>query len=112
MICAAREGVISAIFCFLKKKKEGYNCNIEAYQYLTIVILVYNCNFEAWRESYNRNFHCLPQMPEQLTAWIKRVAALNDSDLEEELKWVNKNSLNAFARAIGRIRRPELDSHP
>jgi hypothetical protein len=28
----------------------------EAYQYLTIVILVYNCNFEAWRESYNCNF--------------------------------------------------------
>ena len=50
-------------------------------------------------------------MPEQLTAWIRRVAALNDSDLEEELKLVNKNSLNAFARAIGRIRRPELDSH-
>ena len=50
-------------------------------------------------------------MSEQLTAWIRRVAALNDSDLEEELKLVNKNSLNAFARAISRIRRPELDSH-
>ena len=50
-------------------------------------------------------------MSEQLTAWIRRVATLNDSDLEEELKLVNKNSLNAFARAIGRIRRPELDSH-
>jgi hypothetical protein len=47
-------------------------------------------------------------MSEQLTAWIRRVAALNDSDLEEDLKLVNKNSLNAFARAIGRIRRPEL----
>ena len=50
-------------------------------------------------------------MSEQLTVWIRRVAALNDSDLEEELKLVNKNSLNAFARAIGRSRRPELDSH-
>ena len=50
-------------------------------------------------------------MSEQLIAWIRRVAALNDSDLEEELKLVNKNSLYAFARAIGRIRRPELDSH-
>jgi hypothetical protein len=50
-------------------------------------------------------------MSEQLTAWIRRAAALNDLDLEEELKLVNKNSLNAFARAIGRIRRPELDSH-
>jgi hypothetical protein len=44
-------------------------------------------------------------MSEQLTAWIRRIAALNDSDLEEELKWVNKNSLNAFARATGRNRR-------
>ena len=50
-------------------------------------------------------------MSEQLTAWIRRAAALNDLDLEEELKLINKNSLNAFARAIGRIRRPELDSH-
>ena len=46
-------------------------------------------------------------MSEQLIAWIRRVAALNDADLEEELKLINKNSLNAF----GRIRRPELDSH-
>ena len=50
-------------------------------------------------------------MSEQLTAWIRRVAALNDADLEEELKLVNKNALDALARAIGRIRRPELDSH-
>ncbi|KAJ8326281.1 hypothetical protein O5D80_005043 [Batrachochytrium dendrobatidis] len=50
-------------------------------------------------------------MPEQLITWTRRVAALNDSDLEEELNLINKNSLNAFARAIGRIRRPELDSH-
>jgi hypothetical protein len=49
-------------------------------------------------------------MSEQLIAWIRRVAALNDLDLEEELKLVNKNSLNAFARANGRIRRPELDT--
>jgi hypothetical protein len=50
-------------------------------------------------------------MSEQLTAWIRRVAALNDVDLEEELSLINKNSLNAFARALSRIRRPELDSH-
>jgi hypothetical protein len=48
-------------------------------------------------------------MSEQLTAWIRSAAALNDSDLKKELKLVNKNSLNAFARGIGRIRRPELD---
>ena len=54
-------------------------------------------------------------MSEQLTAWIRRVAALNDSDLEEELKLVNKNSLNAFARAIGRIhtyRNGTYEAHP
>jgi hypothetical protein len=50
-------------------------------------------------------------MSEQLTTWIRRVAALNDVDLEEELKLVNKNSLNAFARALSLIRRPELDFH-
>ncbi|KAK5672365.1 hypothetical protein QVD99_001131 [Batrachochytrium dendrobatidis] len=50
-------------------------------------------------------------MPEQIAAWIRRVAALNDDDLDDELRLINKNSLNAFARAIGRIRRPELDSH-
>lgn len=44
-----------------------------------------------------------------ITAWIRRVAALIDSDLEEELRLVNKNSLIAFTRAIGRIRRPELE---
>ena len=43
-------------------------------------------------------------MSQQLTDWIRRVAALNDADLEE-LK------LNAFTRALSRIRRPELDSH-
>ncbi|KAK5673310.1 hypothetical protein QVD99_000760 [Batrachochytrium dendrobatidis] len=50
-------------------------------------------------------------MSEQITAWIRRVAALNDADLDEELNLINKNSLNAFARAISRTRRPELDSH-
>jgi hypothetical protein len=35
----------------------------------------------------------------------RRVAALNDGDLEEDLRLINKNSLNAFARAIGRILR-------
>ena len=50
-------------------------------------------------------------MSEEITAWIRRVAILNDTDMEEKFKSINKNSVNAFARAIGRIRRPELDSH-
>ncbi|OAJ42904.1 hypothetical protein BDEG_26296 [Batrachochytrium dendrobatidis JEL423] len=50
-------------------------------------------------------------MSDHLVAWIRRVATLNDTALEEELNLINKNSLNAFARAISRTRRPELDSH-
>ncbi|OAJ42325.1 hypothetical protein BDEG_25790 [Batrachochytrium dendrobatidis JEL423] len=50
-------------------------------------------------------------MSEQLITWIRRVAALNDLDLEEELKLINKNSLNVFARVISHIHHPELDSH-
>ena len=50
-------------------------------------------------------------MSEHLVAWIRQVAALSDTALEEELKLINKNSINAFVRAIGRIRRPETDSH-
>ena len=49
-------------------------------------------------------------MSEHLVAWIRQVAALSDTALEEELKLINKNSLNAFARAIGRSRR-QVDSH-
>ncbi|KAJ8326746.1 hypothetical protein QVD99_005468 [Batrachochytrium dendrobatidis] len=50
-------------------------------------------------------------MSVQLIAWIRQVATLNDTALEQELKLINKNSINAFARAVGRIRRPETDSH-
>ena len=51
-------------------------------------------------------------MSEQLAAWIGRVAALNDSDLEEELKVVNKNSLNAFARDSHTYRNGKYEAHP
>ncbi|KAH6578215.1 hypothetical protein BASA62_000393 [Batrachochytrium salamandrivorans] len=47
----------------------------------------------------------------QITAWIRRVAALDDADLEQELQLIDKNSLNAFARATSRIRRPGVDFH-
>ena len=50
-------------------------------------------------------------MSVQLKAWIRQVATLSDIALDEELKLINKNSINAFARAVGRIRRPETDSH-
>ncbi len=38
-------------------------------------------------------------MSKQVTAWIRRVATLNDADMEEEFKWINKNPVNAFAKA-------------
>ncbi|OAJ45176.1 hypothetical protein BDEG_28337 [Batrachochytrium dendrobatidis JEL423] len=47
----------------------------------------------------------------KLITWIRRVAALNDLDLDDELKLINKNSLNVFARVISHIHHPELDSH-
>ncbi|OAJ40915.1 hypothetical protein BDEG_24598 [Batrachochytrium dendrobatidis JEL423] len=50
-------------------------------------------------------------MSEQLITWIRRVATLNDSDLEEELNLINKNSLNVFARVISHTHHPELDFH-
>jgi hypothetical protein len=50
-------------------------------------------------------------MSVQLIAWIRQAATFSDTALEEELKLINKNSINAFARAIGKIRRPEVDSH-
>jgi type 1 glutamine amidotransferase len=53
-------------------------------------------------------------MSVQLKAWIRQAATLSDTALEEELKLINKNSVNAFAglnRAVGRICRPETDSH-
>ena len=50
-------------------------------------------------------------MSVQLKTWIRQVATLSDTALEEELKLINKNSVNAFARAVGRSHRPETDSH-
>jgi hypothetical protein len=50
-------------------------------------------------------------MSEHVVAWIRLVATLSDTALEEEIELINKNSINAFARAIGKIRRSEVDSH-
>ncbi|KAJ1341160.1 hypothetical protein BSLG_004226 [Batrachochytrium salamandrivorans] len=63
--------------------------------------------------AFKRSLRIFPEIEMSVESkdWIIRVAALNDSDLEEELKLINKNSLNAFTRALSRIRRPELDSH-
>jgi hypothetical protein len=53
------------------------------------------------------NDHCKTMettiaMSEQPCAWIRRVASLSETDLEDGLKIINKNAINAFARAIGR----------
>ena len=42
-------------------------------------------------------------MSEQITAYIRRVAALNDADLEEELRFINR--IHSMHSQI------ELDSH-
>lgn len=50
-------------------------------------------------------------MFDQVAASIRKVPILNDGDLEELLELINKNYINAFAWAIGRIYRPEDNSH-
>lgn len=61
-------------------------------------------------------------MADQVIAWIRNVATLNDLDLNDEVNLIHQSSVNAFARAIGKVRRPdtetrvfrtgELEEHP
>lgn len=58
--------------------------------------------------------NCLPcvkhltqfKMADQVFAWIKSVALLNDESLKEEINLVHQSSLKAFAIAISKIQRP------
>jgi hypothetical protein len=60
-------------------------------------------------------------MTDQVFAWIKRVALLNDESLKEEINLIHQSSLKAFARALSKIQRPSetltlqdgiLEQHP
>jgi hypothetical protein len=60
-------------------------------------------------------------MTDQVFAWIKGVALLNDESLKEEINLIHQSSLKAFARALSKIQRPTetltlqdgiLEQHP
>jgi hypothetical protein len=42
---------------------------------------------------------------DQVFAWIKRVALLNDESLKEEINLIHQSSPKAFARALSKIQR-------
>jgi hypothetical protein len=43
--------------------------------------------------------------------WIRNVSALNDEQLKQEIDLVHQSSIKAFARALAKVRRPEVDTH-
>ncbi|KAK5665045.1 hypothetical protein QVD99_008578 [Batrachochytrium dendrobatidis] len=102
---------IDTAYCeLIKTWSNGKSLGLIMIGNITTVILwllhYYNCNSEFTIVVSIVYYKC-----QQITAWIRRVAAFNDADLSEELRLINKNSFNAFTRAISRTRRPELDSH-
>ena len=102
---------IDTEYCeLIKTWSNGKSLGLIVIGNITTVILwllhYYNCNSEFTIVVSIVYYKC-----QQITAWIRRVAAFNDADLSEELRLINKNSFNAFTRAISRTRRPELDSH-
>ena len=42
--------------------------------------------------------------------WIRNVSALNDEQLKQEIDLVHQSSIKAFARALAKVRRPEVDN--
>ncbi len=42
---------------------------------------------------------------------IHNVPALNDKQLKQEIDLVHQSSVKAFARALAKVRRPEVDTH-
>jgi hypothetical protein len=43
--------------------------------------------------------------------WIRNVSALNDEQLKQEIDLVHQSSVKAFARALAKVRRPEVDTY-
>ena len=50
-------------------------------------------------------------MAEDIFKWIRNVSALNDEQLKLEIDLVHQSSIKAFARALAKVRRPEVDTH-
>lgn len=50
-------------------------------------------------------------MADDIFKWIRNVSALNDEQLKQENDLVHQSSVKAFARALFKVRRPEVDTH-
>ena len=50
-------------------------------------------------------------MADDIFKWIRNISALNDEQLKQETDLVHQSSVKAFARAIAKVRRPEVDTH-
>ena len=50
-------------------------------------------------------------MADDIFKWIRNASALNDEQLKQEIDLVHQSSIKAFARALAKVRRPEVDTH-
>jgi hypothetical protein len=50
-------------------------------------------------------------MADDIFKWIRNISALNDEQLKQEIDLVHQSSIKAFARALAKVRRPEVDTH-
>ena len=48
-------------------------------------------------------------MADDIFKWIRNISALNDEQLKQEIDLVHQSSIKAFARALAKVRRPEVD---
>lgn len=50
-------------------------------------------------------------MADDIFKWIRNISALNDEQLKQEIDLVHQSSIKAFARALAKVRRPEVETH-
>jgi hypothetical protein len=50
-------------------------------------------------------------MADDIFKWIRSVSSLNDEQLKQEIDLVHQSSIKAFARALAKVRRNEVDTH-
>ena len=48
-------------------------------------------------------------MADDIFKWIRNISALNDEQLKQEIDLVHQSSIKAFARALAKVRRPEVE---
>ena len=50
-------------------------------------------------------------MADNIFKWIRNISALNDEQLKQVIDLVHQSFIKAFARALAKVRRPEVDTH-